>query len=71
MICKKCGNEIKDGEKFCGKCGTKNDGQNTDKNAITITFSHLILILIIVVIAFIFISFIIYNNNNNSIYDIK
>ena len=64
MICKKCGNEIKDGEKFCGKCGTKNDGQNTDKNAITITFSHLILILIIVVIAFIFISFIIYNNNN-------
>lgn len=23
MKCKKCGNEILDGEKFCGKCGTK------------------------------------------------
>ena len=23
MICKKCGNEILEGEKFCGKCGNK------------------------------------------------
>lgn len=31
MKCKKCGNEIKDGKKFCSKCGTKVDinQQNT------------------------------------------
>ncbi len=23
MICRKCGNELEEGEKFCGKCGTK------------------------------------------------
>ena len=23
MKCKKCGNDILEGEKFCGKCGTK------------------------------------------------
>lgn len=22
MFCKNCGNELKDGVKFCGKCGT-------------------------------------------------
>ena len=40
MICKKCGNEIKDGEKFCGKCGTKNDGQaaNSAQNFCTVKF---------------------------------
>lgn len=25
MLCKKCGNELKQGQKFCGKCGTKNE----------------------------------------------
>lgn len=24
MLCSKCGNELVEGEKFCGKCGTKN-----------------------------------------------
>lgn len=62
MICKKCGNEIKDGEIFCGKCGKKNNSNSTNRNII-ITFNQLIFILIIVIIAFIFISFIIYNNN--------
>ena len=25
MFCKNCGNEIEDGSKFCGKCGTLQD----------------------------------------------
>ena len=29
MKCKKCGSEIKDGEKFCIKCGKKVKGGNT------------------------------------------
>ena len=31
MICKKCGNEIKDEEKFCGKCGTQVEISQQDK----------------------------------------
>lgn len=41
MICKKCGNEVKEGEKFCSKCGyrinneeaiNKNQANSTNKN---------------------------------------
>ena len=32
MKCKKCGNEISNGEKFCGKCGTKVEINNSNEN---------------------------------------
>lgn len=31
MFCKNCGNEIKDGVKFCGKCGMKVQAKVADK----------------------------------------
>ena len=30
MKCKKCGNEIQEGEKFCGKCGNKIEINNNN-----------------------------------------
>lgn len=32
MNCKKCGNELEEGEKFCGKCGSPQVTENTDNN---------------------------------------
>ncbi len=34
MICKKCGNEVSEDEKFCSKCGkkVKRDNKNTNKH---------------------------------------
>ena len=31
MFCKNCGNEIKDGVKFCGKCGEKIEREKTQE----------------------------------------
>ena len=30
MKCKNCGNEVTQGSKFCGKCGTKIENETTD-----------------------------------------
>lgn len=56
MFCKNCGNELKDDEKFCGKCGqrisdkiVKNDVANK-KEPIKIKFTHLMIVIGIVVI---------------------
>lgn len=66
MECKKCGNEIFEGEKFCGKCGTKVelDGENVNaKRSIQIKLIYLMIIfLIIMVVAF---GVIAKNNNGN------
>ena len=32
MFCKKCGKEVENDEKFCGKCGTQTDEYTTDSN---------------------------------------
>lgn len=63
MICKKCGNEIKNGEKFCGNCGKKIDIVLQDKKSnelIKIKFNHLIIIIICIVI---FVGIVIIANN--------
>lgn len=66
MICKKCGNEIKDGEKFCGKCGIKanitQQGNTISGNdePIKIKFNHLLIFIICIVI---FVGIIIVANN--------
>ncbi len=57
MVCKKCGNEILEGEKFCGKCGTKVQSSFykaekviTNANDTLTTKSRLIIILIIILV---------------------
>lgn len=38
MICKKCGNEVKEGEKFCSECGYKiNNEEIVNKDQVTVT----------------------------------
>lgn len=32
MFCTKCGNEIKEGNKFCDNCGTTTDGSSNNLN---------------------------------------
>lgn len=67
MICKKCGNEIKDGEKFCGQCGVKVNIIQQDPTIsgnvepIKIKFNHLMIFIICIVI---FVGIIIVANNN-------
>lgn len=34
MFCKNCGNEVKDGEKFCSKCGTSQQIGNTNPSSV-------------------------------------
>ncbi len=63
MICKKCGNEIKEEEIFCSKCGTK---INDKSEPIRIKFTYFI-IAIIAIIFIISIGILIYNNSNNEI----
>lgn len=73
MICKKCGNEIEEGKKFCTKCGKKvkneiEEEKNTINNTetITIKFNHLIIVIIVTIIVLAcIIGASIYNNSNN------
>lgn len=44
--CKKCGNEIQEGEKFCGKCGTKIRKFKIGKYQIGIAISIVVLLAI-------------------------
>lgn len=66
MYCKNCGNEIKEDEKYCGKCGaeskiynTTNNSENAinDKKIIKIKFNHIIIGIIAVFVVLIMISF--------------
>ena len=67
MRCKKCGNEIKDGEKFCGKCGTKtsiNEGVYINKEEKTNNKILIIIgIILLVIVGMGIISNIIVSNN--------
>jgi hypothetical protein len=70
MYCKNCKNEILEGEKFCGKCGTKIDlnvkkETNTIKEKTSIKIKPRYIIIGIIAIIFI-ISIVIMINNNKS-----
>ena len=73
MFCRYCGNEIKENDKFCGKCGTKTDNnlanENTIANAsenktnakepIKIKFTYIVVgIIIILVLVSVYIAYI-------------
>ena len=66
MDCKKCGNQIKAGAKFCGKCGIKANITQQDNTIsgndepIKIKFNHLLIFIICIVI---FVGIIIVANN--------
>ena len=56
MFCRNCGNELKEEEKFCGKCGKKVNGEIVKKDCVNkkqpikIKFTHLMIIIGVVVI---------------------
>lgn len=51
MFCINCGKEIEEGEKYCGKCGTKVQSEACKKNEpIKIKLTHLIIVLVIIAI---------------------
>ena len=50
MKCKKCGNEIQEGEKFCGRCGTKIVNNKTRKIILLIVVSVMITLIIVSII---------------------
>lgn len=56
MYCRKCGNEIKDGEKFCGKCGQevneeiKNTSSNKKKNNVWTTITVIIAVIVAIAV---------------------
>lgn len=71
MKCKKCGNEIQEGEKFCGKCGNKIEISNNNgiKNIVknkTKRSKSFYYIIGFIVIMFIIIICIAINNNKES-----
>lgn len=71
MKCKKCGNEILDGEKFCGKCGTKVElnierETNNIKEKKNIKIKPIYLIIVIVIIVAVSLSAIMKNNKDSS-----
>ena len=53
MICKKCGNEVREDEKFCSKCGKriKRDNKNTDKHKKWYIVISIIAVIIIIGVA--------------------
>ena len=63
MICKKCGNEINDGEKYCCKCGTK---IQSNSEPIKIKFRYAIYTVVGIIIAILIITVIGMINHNNS-----
>ena len=51
MYCKKCGNEISDGNQFCVKCGNKiKNIENREPKELKIKLNHLIIIIIVIAI---------------------
>lgn len=49
MFCKKCGNEIKEGERFCSKCGTNTDKKSLKKPIIIGSIIAIIFIIAVIV----------------------
>lgn len=49
MFCKKCGNEIKEGERFCSKCGTNTDKKSLKKPIIICSIIAVICIIAVIV----------------------
>ena len=74
MFCRNCGNEIKENENYCGKCGFKveddtfnNTSSNTiyNKEPIKIKFSHFLIGIIIILFIFSIIVLMINKQQNN------
>lgn len=69
MKCEKCGNEMLNGDKFCGKCGTKvqekvvTENDKTSSRKIKIKFNNKIVIITIVILLVVGIGGTIYYNN--------
>lgn len=72
MICKKCGNEIKDGEKFCGKCGTQVEISQQDKivsdnkEPIKIKFKYFLVGIVAVSVLFLILMIIVFIKNSST-----
>ena len=63
MACKNCGNEIKEGNNFCTRCGAKVKQDN--KKQIKFNLKYLIIgVIVIVIICIVVISFKSINNSN-------
>lgn len=67
MICKKCGNEIREGNTFCTNCGTSiiNNEKKSDKQTISISLNRLVIIIIISLVLMVLLTFIILNHKKN------
>lgn len=69
MKCPKCGNEILDGENFCGKCGRKVKQEQTNKENKTIKLKLNTVLLIILVVFLLLIGLTIFIINSRGIVD--
>lgn len=66
MICKKCGNEVKEGEKFCSNCGKSVNHIEKDKNSNNFNKKIIFVVLGIIVIVAIIGTVISISNRKNS-----
>ena len=67
MKCRKCGNSVNEGEKYCPKCGKK--VKNKDKEKIKISLKTAFIILIIIFILMLIIAFCMNEINKNNDYN--
>lgn len=65
MICKKCGDEVKEGENFCGKCGKKINNNSTNKKMIYILIPIISMIIVVVGIVLVVVNNKIENNDED------
>ncbi|MEE0866070.1 MAG: zinc ribbon domain-containing protein [Clostridia bacterium] len=65
MKCNKCGNELKDGDLFCGNCGNKIilKKENENNNKISIDIKSIIIIIIIIGVLILVVKFISSSND--------
>lgn len=61
--CKKCGNEIQEGENFCGKCGNKVKWHNTKKARLLL----IMIISILIILIGVFIAYTSFNDSGNTV----
>lgn len=64
MICKKCGNEIEENEKFCGQCGRRIHQKATKKGIVFLSIG-ICLVIIYLILVYIWANF----SNKNKIYN--
>lgn len=64
MICKKCGKENNNGEKYCGNCGEALYEENKKSNSNNKLLVVLLVLILIVVLGLIIIKVINFNSNN-------